>query len=124
MPREISFQELHIKVGKISAALKTFGVKQGDRVAGKNAHTNDVTLLYTFSGYLPNCALAVEAMLATSSLGAIWCSTSPDFGVSVSNSILYICKGGDHNCHKIQRVVIYSAFRNLELQEIPKSLYV
>ena len=36
------------------------------------------------AGYIPNCSLAVEAMLATSSLGAIWSSTSPDFGVSVS----------------------------------------
>ena len=36
-----------------------------------------------FKGYIPNCALAVEAMLATASLGAIWSSTSPDFGVSV-----------------------------------------
>lgn len=36
------------------------------------------------AGYIPNCSLAVEAMLATASLGAIWSSTSPDFGVSVS----------------------------------------
>jgi len=34
-------------------------------------------------GYIPNCSLAVEAMLATASLGAIWSSTSPDFGVEV-----------------------------------------
>jgi len=33
-------------------------------------------------GYLPNCPLAIEAMAATSSIGAIWSSTSPDFGVS------------------------------------------
>ena len=36
-----------------------------------------------FAGYIPNCALAVEAMLATASIGAIWSSTSPDFGVTV-----------------------------------------
>lgn len=36
-----------------------------------------------FAGYIPNCALAVEAMLATASIGAIWSSTSPDFGVAV-----------------------------------------
>ena len=39
------------------------------------------------SGYLPNSSLAVEAMLATASLGAIWTSTSPDFGVTVSRAI-------------------------------------
>ena len=33
-------------------------------------------------GYVPNCALSVEAMLAAVSLGAIWSSASPDFGVT------------------------------------------
>ena len=33
-------------------------------------------------GYIPNCPEAIEAMAATSSIGAIWSSTSPDFGVS------------------------------------------
>ncbi len=35
------------------------------------------------SGYLPNGIHAVEAMLAAASIGAIWSSTSPDFGVNV-----------------------------------------
>ena len=48
VPREISFQELHVRVGEIAAALKSFGVKQGDRIAGKNAHTHNITLLHTF----------------------------------------------------------------------------
>lgn len=43
-------------------------------------------LLSSFQGYIPNCALAVEAMLATASLGAVWSSTSPDFGVTVVTS--------------------------------------
>ena len=41
-------------------------------------------LLPPSPGYLPNSVLAVEAMLATASIGAVWSSTSPDFGVSVS----------------------------------------
>lgn len=36
------------------------------------------------TGYLPNGVHAVEAMLAAASIGAIWSSTSPDFGVNVS----------------------------------------
>ena len=36
------------------------------------------------TGYIPNCIEAIEAMLAASSIGAIWSSTSPEFGVSVS----------------------------------------
>ena len=43
--------------------------------------------LHTAAGYLPNCVLAVEAMLATSLLGAVWSSASPDFGVSVGQAI-------------------------------------
>lgn len=34
-------------------------------------------------GYLPNGIHAVEAMLAAASIGAIWSSTSVDFGVNV-----------------------------------------
>ena len=40
------------------------------------------------AGYIPNCAVAIEAMLAAASIGAIWSSTSPDFGVMVSNEFL------------------------------------
>ena len=42
----------------------------------------------SIAGYLPNSALAVEAMMATASIGAVWSSTSPDFGVTVSSSVL------------------------------------
>ena len=42
------------------------------------------SLLLPSPGYLPNSVSAVEAMLATASIGAVWSSTSPDFGVSVS----------------------------------------
>ncbi|MDH3441482.1 MAG: acetoacetate--CoA ligase, partial [Gammaproteobacteria bacterium] len=42
------------------------GIGKGDRVAG----------------FLPNCPEAVIAMLATTSLGAIWSSCSPDFGIN------------------------------------------
>jgi acetoacetyl-CoA synthetase len=46
--------------------LRAAGVQPGDRVAG----------------YLPNIPETVIAMLATTSLGAIWSSCSPDFGSS------------------------------------------
>ncbi|XP_057295195.1 acetoacetyl-CoA synthetase-like [Hydractinia symbiolongicarpus] len=63
---QITFGELKRKVAKIASALKACGVTSGDRVVG----------------YIPNCALAVEALLATASIGAIWSSTSPEFGVT------------------------------------------
>jgi len=63
---KITFSSLRENVRKLACALKSFGVEKGDRVVG----------------YIANCPAAIEAMLATASLGAIWSSTSPEFGVS------------------------------------------
>jgi acetoacetyl-CoA synthetase len=62
--REITFEELDEQVALCGAALHRLGVEEGDRVAALT----------------PNVPEAVVAMLATSSLGAIWSSCSPDFG--------------------------------------------
>lgn len=64
--REISQQELRASVSCLQQALRELGVERGDRVAG----------------YLPNIPEAMIAMLATASLGAVWSSCSPDFGLS------------------------------------------
>ena len=63
--RRLSNNELHAQVSRFAQALQAAGVGKGDRVAG----------------YLPNMPEAIVAMLATASLGAIWSSASPDFGV-------------------------------------------
>ena len=63
--RHLSRRELHDLVSRLQQALAAAGVGKGDRVAG----------------YLPNLPESVAAMLATASLGAIWSSCSPDFGV-------------------------------------------
>ena len=62
---QYSFSELYSAVARTAAALKEAGVESGDRVAG----------------YMPNLPETVIAMLATTSLGAIWSSCSPDFGI-------------------------------------------
>ena len=62
---KLSFRELKGEVITLALALKGAGVEHGDRVAG----------------FLPNIAEAVIAMLATSAVGAVWSSCSPDFGV-------------------------------------------
>jgi len=62
---EKDWHELNLNVSKISKFLKNIKIKKGDRVAA----------------YLPNSIEAVEAFIASSSLGAIWSSCSPDFGV-------------------------------------------
>jgi acetoacetyl-CoA synthetase len=63
--RQLSRRQLYDLVSRLSQALASAGVGKGDRVAG----------------YLPNLPESVAAMLATASLGAIWSSCSPDFGV-------------------------------------------
>ncbi len=63
--REISYKQMHEQVARVADGLKSAGVVAGDRVAG----------------FLPNLPEAIIAMLATTSLGAVWSSCSPDFGV-------------------------------------------
>ncbi|XP_033627620.1 acetoacetyl-CoA synthetase-like [Asterias rubens] len=61
----ITYKQLREDVARYAAAMRKMGIQSGDRVVG----------------YIPNCAVAIEAMLAAASIGAIWSSTSPDFGV-------------------------------------------
>jgi len=63
--RRLTWRELYDQVSRLAQALRAAGVKPGDRVAG----------------YLPNMPEGVTAMLAAASLGAVWSSSSPDFGV-------------------------------------------
>uniref|UniRef100_A0A6Q2ZK12 Acetoacetyl-CoA synthetase n=1 Tax=Esox lucius TaxID=8010 RepID=A0A6Q2ZK12_ESOLU len=63
---KVTFRELRRDVALFAAAMRKMGIKTGDRVVG----------------YLPNGIHAVEAMLAAASIGAIWSSTSVDFGVN------------------------------------------
>jgi acetoacetyl-CoA synthetase len=61
---QMTFRELYDQVAALVGWLKRQGVQSGDRVAA----------------YLPNMPQTIVAMLAATSLGAIWTSTSPDFG--------------------------------------------
>ena len=61
---ERSWRQLNLNTNKISKFLKKINIKKGDRVAA----------------YMPNTIETVEAFIATTSLGCIWSSCSPDFG--------------------------------------------
>jgi acetoacetyl-CoA synthetase len=63
--RRLSHAQLHIAVSQLAQALRAAGVQAGDRVAG----------------YMPNLPETMMAMLASASIGAVWSSCSPDFGV-------------------------------------------
>ena len=87
---QLSYQELYEAVARTAAALKAQGVASGDRVAG----------------YMPNLPETVIAMLATSSIGAIWSSCSPDFGIAgvvdrlgqIQPKVLFCAAAYSYNC--------------------------
>ena len=62
---QLSYAELYAAVSRLAQALRAQGVGVGDRVAGM----------------MPNMPATLIAMLASSAIGAIWSSCSPDFGV-------------------------------------------
>ena len=62
--RVVTYNQLYAQVARVRAALVGWGVQSGDRVVG----------------FLPNAVEPIVAMLAASSIGAVWSSTSPDFG--------------------------------------------
>lgn len=64
--KEMSWEELTSKTGKLQEFLKSTGLEMGDRVVA----------------YLPNIPEATISFLATNALGCVWSSCSPDFGVS------------------------------------------
>lgn len=60
----LTFAELAREVERVASALRAMGIGIGDRVAG----------------FMPNLPETIIAMLATTALGAVWSSCSPDFG--------------------------------------------
>ena len=63
--RTLSYQELYHSVAAAQKGLIEAGIKKGDRIAA----------------FMPNCPETIILMLATTALGAIWSSCSPDFGI-------------------------------------------
>ena len=83
--RELSYRQLRAEVARIADGLRQEGVKEGDRVAA----------------FMPNVPETVIAMLATTSIGAVWSSCSADFGVSgildrfgqITPKVLFVADG-------------------------------
>ncbi len=63
--RTLSYRELYAAVAKVATGLRLASIVPGDRVVG----------------FMPNMPESIIAMLAATSLGAIWSSCSPDFGI-------------------------------------------
>ncbi|MDX1693203.1 MAG: AMP-binding protein, partial [Ketobacteraceae bacterium] len=64
--REITYQALYDQVSQLQQSFKAMDIRPGDRIAA----------------FMPNTIETVVAMLAAASLGAIWSSCSPDFGIN------------------------------------------
>lgn len=83
--KAMSWAELHAAVSQAQQFLLAQGVREGDRVAA----------------LMPNKPEAVVGLLAASSIGAIWSSASPDFGVQgvldrfgqIEPKVLIACDG-------------------------------
>jgi len=85
----MSWDTLRTETAALAMALKDCGVTPGDRVAG----------------VMPNIPETIVAMLACASIGAIWSSCSPDFGVKgivdrfgqIAPKVLFVCDGYFYN---------------------------
>ena len=84
-----SYKELYDSVSSLAQAMRAAGLQQGDRVGA----------------YMPNMPETIIAMLAAASIGAIWSSCSPDFGVQgvldrfgqIEPKMVVVCDGYFYN---------------------------
>jgi len=128
--RSITYKELFDEVHRIAKGLKKLGVKKGDRVAG----------------FVPNMPESIIAMLAASSIGAIWSSSSPDFGIKgvldrfsqIQPKVIfaadgYYYKGKVINSQEklkgildqlpsVEKVVLFKYTGNRNVEDIPKAM--
>jgi acetoacetyl-CoA synthetase len=87
--RRVSYAQLYDQVSRLTKSLREAGVKRGDRVAA----------------FMPNMIETVVAMLAVTSIGAVWSSCSPDFGIQgvldrfgqIEPKVLFTADGYSYN---------------------------
>lgn len=93
--RTLTYAALVEQVARARAGLARVGVKRGDRVAA----------------YLPNGVEAVVGLLAAASLGAVWSSAAPEFGVKsvldrfqqIDPTVLLACDGYGYGGKRFER---------------------
>ena len=99
----LTWDELSEQVGRARAGLQRLGVGRGDRVAA----------------YLPNVPETIVAFLATASLGAVWTSCAPEFGVQavlerfgqIDPMVLLVIDGYMYGSREIDRRTEVEAIR-------------
>ncbi|MBT9132645.1 MAG: Acetyl-coenzyme A synthetase [Syntrophomonadaceae bacterium] len=86
---KMTYAQLYDEVARLAKSLRESGVAVGDRVAG----------------FMPNMMETVVAMLAATSIGAVWSSCSPDFGINgvldrfvqIEPKVLFTANGYSYN---------------------------
>lgn len=99
-----TYAEMYNVVAQLASALRAQGVTKGDRVAG----------------LMPNIPETIIAMLATTSIGAVWCSTSPDFGAQsiidrfeqIQPKVLFACESYYYKGQTIDCTMTLEALEN------------
>jgi len=89
---KITYKELYDRVARLAKSMRGMGVTKGDRVAG----------------FMPNIPESIIAMLAATSIGALWSSCSPDFGIKgvldrfgqIKPKLLFTANGYSYNGKK------------------------
>ena len=110
---EMTWRELEEKVAALAAGLKELGVERGDRVGA----------------FIPNVPEALIAFLACASLGAIWSSCSPDFGVGslvdrlaqIEPKVLFAADGYRYGSKDFDRTEVVAQLQN-EISSLEKTV--
>jgi len=108
--QKLTYAELYDKVARLASSPRDNGIRRGD----------------TIVGFMPNMPEAVIAMMAATSIGAIWSSCSPDFGIKdvldrfgqIEPKILFTANGyyyKDRTFDSLERISgIIKALRSIE----------
>lgn len=128
--RTLTFQQVYDEAHRVAEGLRKLGIRSGDRVAA----------------FMPNIPETIIAMLAAASLGAIWSSTSPDFGIKgvldrfsqITPKVIFSVDGYLYNGKQfdsqeklrgilselptIEKVVMVNFTGKLDLQSIPNAV--
>ncbi|MEH0420791.1 acetoacetate--CoA ligase [Streptomyces sp. B21-083] len=99
--QDISWAELRRQVGALAQQFRDWGVRPGDRVAA----------------YLPNIPHTIVGLLASASVGAVWATCAPDYGVQgavdrfaqIEPTVLLVADGYRYGGRQVDRTADASA---------------
>ncbi|MDY6932805.1 MAG: acetoacetate--CoA ligase [Spirochaetota bacterium] len=95
-PIRITYKELYDRVARLAKSMREMGIVTGDRVVG----------------FMPNMPETIIAMLAAASIGALWSSCSPDFGIrgvldrfgQIEPKLIFTANGYHYNGKKFDSI--------------------